>query len=174
MAPASTFPPSHSATPAPDALLAATRAVRRYLRFLGCSDGEAFDLVQDALLAGLQRWPAGDAPVPWLLATARNLFLRFLRDRGRRRELLDCERLDALWAEQARDGTGDAVRDALRACLGLLPERSRQVLELRYGEGLDRAAIAARTRLGGEGVKSLLARTRALLADCVRRRTEHG
>ena len=152
------------------AFVAAVRSVQRYLRFLGCRPAELGDLVQEVMLAGLARFPGTGPPVPWLLGTARNLFRRHLRDRQRHAEVADLARLERSWTEQARDGTGDAVRDALRACLQELPERSRLVVELRYGEDLERPAIAARTGLGEEGVKSLLVRTRTALADCVRRR----
>jgi len=152
------------------ALVAAARRVRRYLRFLGCASDAVDDLVQEALLAGLARWPHGRAPLPWLLGTARNLHRRRLRTLGRRRELLDADRLHRLWSDGLAEDGGDARRDALRACLAELPERSRTVLDLRYGADLDRAAIAARVGLGEEGVKSLLARSRAALAACVRRR----
>lgn len=145
------------------------RRVRRYLRFLGAGRELADDLAQDALLAALPRWPAGDAPLPWLLATARNLHRAALRAAGRRREIVDADRLHELWERHVGDA-GDAMREALRECLRGLPARSRRVLELRYGDELDRAAIAARLGLGEEGTKSLLARVRAAVGDCVRRR----
>ena len=62
------------------------------------------------------------------------------------------------------------MHDALQKCLRELPERSRTVLRLRYGENLDRKAIAERVGLGAEGVKSLLVRLREQLGLCVRRR----
>lgn len=151
-------------------IVSALASVRRYLRFLGCRDDELADLAHDAMLAGLARWLADDLPVAWLLATARNLFRKQLRTQRRRRELLDLERLDGLWLEQVSDGTGEAMAAALRECLAGLPERSREVLRLRYGEELEREAIAARVGLSGEGVKSLLTRCREALAACVRRR----
>lgn len=153
------------------AVAEALRSVRRYLRFLGCRDDELADLAHDAMLAGLARWPAEELPVPWLLATARNLLRKHLRTQRRRRELHDLERLDREWLETAGDDAAVAMAAALRECVEGLPARSREVLELRYGEGLDRVAIAARVGLGEEGVKSLLARVRAALAECVRRRT---
>jgi RNA polymerase sigma-70 factor (ECF subfamily) len=170
-APSLTMPRSDEAVA--DALLDATRRVLRYLRFLGARDG-ADDVVQETLLAGLARWPDGDAPLPWLLATARNLWRRHLRSHGRRRELCDCDRLHGLWVVEAGDDGGEALRAALRACLQQLPDRSRRALELRYGEGLEREAIAAQLGLGDEGVKSLLARLRAVLAECVGRRMRRG
>lgn len=171
----SPVPDARGAAEAADALpavAAALRSVRRYLRFLGCREDELADLAHDALVVGLARWPVLELPVPWLLATARNLFRRQLRVQRRRREQHDLERLEAAWAEQARDGTGEAMASALRECLAALPARSRDVLTLRYTEGLDREEIGARVGLGAEGVKSLLGRIRDALALCVRRRLE--
>ena len=157
-----------------DTELAADRhlqRVRRYLRFLGCPASALDDVAQETLVAGLGEWPTGDAPLPWLLATARNQLRKLLRDQGRRRELADVDRLDAMWQRHVPDA-GDARGEALRACLAELPPRSRAVLQLRYGDGLDRAAIGARVGLGVEGVKSLLVRLREALARCIRRRCQ--
>ena len=160
-------PPRAAADPR---LVAALASVRRYLRFLGCRDDELADLVHDTMLAGLARWPVDDLPVAWLLATGRNLFRKHLRAQRRRRELLDLDRLDGMWHEQASDGTGETMAQALRECVAGLPARSREVLTLRYGGGLDRDAIAARVGLAAEGVKSLLMRVREALAHCIERR----
>lgn len=154
--------------------MTALRSVRRYLRFLGCRDDELADVAHDAMLAGLARWSADDLPVAWLLATARNLFRRHLRTQRRRRELLDVERLDRLWLEQAADGTGEAMAAAMQECLAGLPPRSRAVVTMHYGERLGRETIAAMVGLGSEGVKSLLDRIRKVLAECVRRRMNDG
>lgn len=145
--------------------------VRRYLRFLGCDREAAADLTQEALLAGLQRWPDGSAPIEWLLGTARNLFRRHLRTVGRRRELVDVDRLHELWERHVVDA-GEPERAALRECLAGLPQRSRTALQLRYGDGASRAEIARRLGLGVEGVKSLLGRVRAALAECITRRMQ--
>lgn len=149
----------------------ALRQVVRYLRFLGCPRDSVEDLGQEAMLLGCRRWPAG-APLPWLLVTARNLHRQHLRALGRRREIVDADRLHELWQRHVEDG-GDALRAALRSCLQGLPERSRRVLELRYGEDADRGSIAAALGMGEEGVKSLLMRVRAAVGECVRRRLRH-
>ncbi len=145
--------------------------VARYLRFLGCPASAVDDLVQEAALAGLRRWPDGSAPLPFLLATAANQLRKLLRDRGRRRELADVDRLDTMWQEHVADH-GDGAAERLRTCLERLPPRSREALRLRYGEDQPLDAIAARLGLGFEGVKSLLARLRATLAACVGGRRE--
>ena len=49
----------------------------------------------------------------------------------------------------------EAERQALRKALGELDGKQRQVLELRYAEGLTRAEIAKRLRLGSGQVRTL-------------------
>ena len=113
-------------------------------------------------------------PLPWLLTTARNCLRMHLRKRGRRREIADLDLLHEQWIAQARDDGGDAQRAALDDCLQKLSARARLVVELRYREGLPREAVAARVELQLEGVKSLLARARAALGECIRRRLGDG
>ena len=146
--------------------------VRRYLRFLGCPRHALDDTVQETLLAGLRRWPDGDAPLPFLLATARNQLHKLWRaqTRCREREIADCDHFDELWHRHI-DDAGDGMRAALQECLAQLPERSRAVLAMRYGDELDRATIARHIGLQAEGVKSLLARLREGLLRCIRSRT---
>ena len=151
-------------------LASAAGRVARYLLFLGCDRGEIDDVVQETMLAAVTTFAHEVPSLPWLLATARNALRMHLRRRGRRREIADLDRLHRRWVEQARDDGGDAQRAALRDCLQTLPERAREAVMLRYGEGLSRDAIAARLALQPEGVKSLLARTRKALGDCIRRR----
>lgn len=155
-------------------LEAATVRLRRYLRFLGCERAAVDDLAQEALLAAVRHDRGELPPWPWLLTTARNALYMHLRKVGRRREEVDVDRLHRLWIEQAGDDAGEAQRVALRACLEELPARSRQVVSMRYGEELGRAAIAAKVGLGEEGVKSLLARVRKALGGCVQRRLGRG
>lgn len=151
----------------------ATRRVTRYLRFLGCERAAVEDLAQEAMLAAIAAFGGAVPPLPWLLTTARNALRMQLRRRGRSREVADLDRLHELWVEQASDDAGDAQRAALRECLRALPVRSRQAVLLRYGEGLSREQIAHRLGLRLEGVKSLLARVRVLLGECIRRRIGH-
>jgi RNA polymerase sigma-70 factor, ECF subfamily len=165
--------PAVDRVPIDDAWRDQAPRVRRYLRFLGAERDVVDDLVQEALLAALRSFGPGGAPLPWLLTTARNLRAQHLRRLGRRREIADLDRLEAAWHEQARPDGGDAQRDALAACLEQLPERTRAALVHRYRDGASRHTIATAIGIGEEGVKSLLARARALLADCMQRRLDH-
>ena len=147
------------------------RTVWRYLRWLGADPALADDLAQDAFVLLLQRPPA-DASEPavaaWLRTTATNLF----RSTGRRARLgvpLDRDEvLEAVWRDNAGDDGGDRYHEALAACLRLLPDRTRQAVELRYRHELDDAALAGAIGLRPGGVKTLLRRARELLAECIR------
>ena len=142
----------------------------RYLRFLGCAADLADDFAQDTMLAALRTFPAAAPPMAWLCTTARNRLRMHLRTAGR--EVADLDTLHAQWEEVTGDDGGDAQLAALRRCLHELPERSRRAVELRYGDGVARAAIARELGLGEEGVKSLLVRLRAALAACMQRRAQ--
>jgi RNA polymerase sigma-70 factor (ECF subfamily) len=143
--------------------------VWRYLRYLGCERDVAEDLLHDTLLAGLRhdihQRPAGQARA-WLRTTAKNLFTDRLRGAARRAMFASLELADAVWQEQE----GSPRRDALRECLALLDGRSRRAVELRYGDGRGRGAIAGALGIGEEGVKSLLHRVRQVLRACIERR----
>lgn len=148
--------------------------VRRYLRFLGAERDVVDDLVQETLLAALRTFGPDGAPLPWLLVTSRNLRTQHLRRLGRSREVADLDRLEAAWHEQAGPDGGDAQRNALADCLAAVPERTRAALVQRYRDGASRLTIAAAIGIGEEGVKSLLARARAALAECMKRRLRNG
>ena len=78
------------------------------------------------------------------------------------------------WARGEDEGA--STQAALEACLGELSDQARHALALRYGEELERSAIASRLGLGIDGVKSLLRRSSARLRACIERRlgNEHA
>ncbi len=136
----------------------------RYLRYLGASRELAEDVMQEVLIRALAHH--GTARPGWLRTTARNLLVDHWRREGRAPLSVDAAALERVWCAQDTD----ARRGALRACLDGLPARSRQVLELRYGDGLGWSEIGARIGLRAQGVKSLLQRLRVAVRGCVERR----
>ena len=147
--------------------------VRGYLVVQGCPARLLDDLVQDVFLSLLrsgfeERGTAETAA--YLRKTARHLFLKTVQRERLMPLPLDVELADEAWDDFEREDGGEGYLDALRHCLRRLQERARGVLELRYGERLDRAAIGARLGLAEEGVKSILARAKASLRQCVERR----
>ncbi|MGE3175274.1 MAG: RNA polymerase sigma factor [Planctomycetota bacterium] len=169
--------PTEAADPPPDQhpatdahVAAAATQVRRYLRFLGCSRDALDDLVQETMLAAVRHFEGAAAPQAWLWTTARNGLRQLLRRQGRQREVPALDRLDERWREQIADDGGERQKEALRRCLDALPRHARAAMALRYGDGLSRGEVGRRLGLGDEGAKSLLARVRRSLADCIERR----
>ena len=79
--------------------------------------------------------------------------------------LLDAyDRAERTAAPEAREA------DALERCLAQLPERSRQLLALRYERSLKLSEIAAQLRTTLDAVHKALSRLRARLQECVRQR----
>ena len=60
-------------------------------------------------------------------------------------------------------------RDALDGCLSKLPGRSREMIALRYQEGLESAEIGRKLGLSPEAVRITLLRIRTALRDCLGR-----
>lgn len=145
--------------------------VWRYLRYLGASAELADDLTQETFLQLLrapyqERGPVARAA--WLRTVARNLYVKAFRRPPFAVAELDA--IEAAWTGFAGDDQGDAAVLALRACVAELQGRARDAIRLCYEEKRSRRDIAARLGLGEDGVKSLLARTRLVLRECVERR----
>jgi RNA polymerase sigma-70 factor (ECF subfamily) len=125
-----------------DPIAALLQRIRpRLLRFLSRSGIPALDredLMQDALVELIAKWPLIRDPEPWLLGTLRNKCLSYAR--GRQKGLLGrfvvvdsdaLERLAGPAPPQDHDGRLDLAR-LFRA----LPARQRRILWLFYGLGL--------------------------------------
>jgi len=120
--------------------------------------GTAEDLAQEALIAALERWPTDGVPNnpgAWLMATAKNRALDWLRQRAlheRKQEELGADAdargdhvvpdfSDAL--DAAREDYGDdLLRLVFAACHPVLPREGQLALTLRLLGGLTTAEIA--------------------------------
>jgi RNA polymerase sigma-70 factor (ECF subfamily) len=133
------------------------------------------DMFQEICVVAIQKaaeFQEGTNFVGWVRAIARNKVREHLRRRGG--VLLDDAFFDGF--ELAFDGARSAVdvdqrKEALRLCLDELQKGARQILSLRYDEGLTPAGIADRTGRSRVAVNSLLQRIRETLKECVERRS---
>ena len=152
--------------------------IYRYLRYLGADATTAEDLVQETFLAACSSTNPPAAPpavrCAWLRGIARNRFMDSCRRRKRvvvQAEVESVEQAERVWRDEfLREGDGFDYLEALRNCLAQLPERSRLALDLRYTQSRSREEMARVLQMTGDGIKSLLRRIRAGLADCIRRR----
>ena len=143
-----------------DAVAAEIPRLRRYARALIGDDGEADDLIQDALeraLARLPQWREGDSPRKWLFSILHNLYVDGLRRKSRTPPHVGLESLGVDQSHPAADGASG--RDIDRA-LQLISLEQRQVVLLVGLEGLSYAETAEVLAIPVGTVMSRLARGR--------------
>jgi RNA polymerase sigma-70 factor (ECF subfamily) len=150
------------------------RLVAALVRMLG-DIGRAEELVQEALVAALERWPFSgvpDNPGAWLMTTARNRALDQLRRDRRLREkqpLIEAEQARELLPEEDAVTSGPLADDRLRliftCCHPALPAESRVALTLRLLGGLTTREIAAAFLIGDAAAAQRIVRAKRAIAD---------
>lgn len=129
----------------PEALFEHTAWMRGLARRLVLSDERADDVVQEAWRAALERPHRRDVPLrAWLAGIVRNQARFLRRSEGRRagREAV-AARPDVVSSTAELAACADEQRRLLQAVLGL-PEAYRDVVLLRFYDGLEPRHIAAR------------------------------
>ena len=126
-----------------------------------CGDPDtAEDIVQEAMVRLWQRnvdEPPAD-PGSWLFTTARHLILDGDKVSRNRRRLLGANPLEEPEPERAdRALEREEERERVRTVLSLMPERSREILVLRYS-GFSYREIAGEVGVAPGSVGTLLAR----------------
>lgn len=150
--------------------------IARHAAFLGrlaqglARDGaEAEDLAQEGWLAALMRPPRDEGGIGgWLATVVRRIASRRRRTDERR---IAREHLAAQPESQDRPGSRQEALDALVHHLAVLPERSREILFLRWFDELSFREIGKRLDIDAEAARS---RHRRALHDLWLRMTEEG
>jgi RNA polymerase sigma-70 factor (ECF subfamily) len=126
--------------------------------------GDRDDVTQELALAALQRPPRSPFAWPaWIATTVRNVAAKRLRGQGRARRREEAvalpERLPSSAELEARLDQEQALLRAVRE----LPAGEREVVQLRFFEGLTAAQIGAALGLGESTVRARLQRSVAAL-----------
>ncbi|MGE4550358.1 MAG: sigma-70 family RNA polymerase sigma factor [Opitutales bacterium] len=108
----------------------------------------------------------------WARTTTRNQAIDFLRKHRGRVVTLEDETLEMLHENmRSRESAGTSARkDALHMCISKLPEKSRNVLNLRYQEGLRGVAVADRLNRTVDAIYQTLSRLHKQLRKCIESR----
>jgi RNA polymerase sigma-70 factor, ECF subfamily len=119
--------------------------------------------------------PKRGSVTAWLMTMARHALIDHLR---RQRDTVDVDAMAEVLAGPARDPLTGMIRteeaERVQTELGLLPAQTRELIALRYGEGLRCREIAAVTDLSEDAVKQRLSRTVRILRQRVCGRPETG
>jgi RNA polymerase sigma-70 factor (ECF subfamily) len=132
------------------------------------------DVVQEVALILWQEFQRYDATRPfgaWARGVAANKVMQRWEQEGRAPRPFSPQVVQALVDACDRAEAKSSLRaEVLEDCLKELPEKSRRLLTLRYGELLKVERIATELQGTVDGVYQALSRLRARLAECVERR----
>jgi RNA polymerase sigma-70 factor (ECF subfamily) len=145
--------------------------VRAYIAGMGTPLDLVDDLAQDVYMEyyrGTARRPAEVEPIRWLKGIAKNLCMNHFR-KSKRAAALHQEAMAELLEREDVDRE-PPLPGALDACLEKLPGRSREMIGLRYREGMESAAIGEAVGLSSSAVRIALLRIRSALRECLDRR----
>lgn len=135
----------------------------------------AEDAYQDMLAKVFENEEVFEGPMhlrDWSWKVLRHRCYELIRQQKHRPSLMDESVLELVDAELASRDTPDAVQraDALRHCLRELTERSRDLIQLRYFEGLSGIQVAEKLGRKPDAVYKSLQRVYVALADCIHER----
>lgn len=139
----------------------------------------AEDIFQNVALKAMTRGAVFEtcpALMSWAFITARREGIDWLRRHRRESAGLEPELLEVLeaeWCSAPAPPAGERL-DALRECLGLMPEASIRLLKLRYFEGHGCGEVARRLGIGLDAVYKRVSRLHESLRTCVTARLEQG
>ena len=148
--------------------------IRAFLGMLIRDRHACEDVMQEVALVLWREFPRYDPARrfgAWARGIAANKVLQYREKHGRTAVVFSPEAIQAV--VDAADGEESRTLprlDALEQCVERLPERSRGLIDLRYGESLTLEQIAQELRSTADAVHKALSRLRLRLEDCVEQR----
>lgn len=146
-----------------------------YIRFIVQDVHLAEDVFQDVCAEAVKRRDAIKSPahlISWLRVTARHQSLNAIRANKKIPQLVDADLLDRFesrW-QQYEDIPSSKIMQALQQCIAKLTPYARQIINLRYNDGLTGEDLASAVDRKMDTVYKSLSRTHKALGTCVRRR----
>ncbi|PAW90271.1 MAG: RNA polymerase subunit sigma-70 [Pedosphaera sp. Tous-C6FEB] len=153
--------------------LEAEPSVRAFVGVTVSGFQDVQDVVQQVALTVARRFEEYDEARPflaWALWLAKSRIADHHRKRGREKVVFSDALMDQL-AEGfvERQPERSARQEALERCLARLPEKSRQMLQLRYENESSVEQVARTVESTAASVRVMLFRIRNLLADCIQK-----
>jgi RNA polymerase sigma-70 factor (ECF subfamily) len=134
----------------------------------------ADDVLQEVAVALLRKFPEYDPLKPfvaWAMGMAKMAILSLQRDRARNAQRFGAATIESLATVYLElQPELDERRVALGACLTSIRGRNRELVQLRYVQGMSPQEIASRMGMAAGAVRVALLRLRTALQFCIERR----
>ena len=150
-----------------------------FARAIVRDEHDAEDVFQEVMVLAAEKHheiDRSDGLISWALTATRYRSLHVVRKRKRDRVELSpgaLDQLEACW----RDASGEPAQDmsqALLHCLDTLSPYSREIVGLRYGQGLQGKQVAQQLNRKPQTIYMALTRIHNALRDCIRLRLAGG
>ena len=132
------------------------------------------DLMQNVAVALWMKWPEYNPEHPfraWALGVTRIEVLRWRRSAARNRTVLNMQMIDQLVdAADRAAGKADQRLGLLAQCLDEVQADAREVLNLKYADGMRARQIAEEVGKTVGAVEMIISRTRRALRKCIQRK----
>lgn len=150
--------------------------LRAYVFASTRSYADADDVLQDVwrtLAVKLDQYDDNRSFRAWALGVARMQVRKWRQEKGRNREIPSSDVLDLLatTAEEHADEL-DVRLSFLQECLGRLTQSCRNIMEMKYLQGLKIADISSRMGRNVAAVEMTLVRARRALRECIDQRMQ--
>ncbi len=146
-----------------------------YLRVIVRDAARAEDVFQETVVKALrceEEFASEENLLRWARKVGRNRCIDHIRREGREAKVLDERALDILEAQAGQSEPASAAERlrALEICLDKLTPRAREVLQLRFHEGLSGDEVASRCNTSLQAIYKMLGRSYSQLRACMTRR----
>ncbi|MEM1353828.1 MAG: sigma-70 family RNA polymerase sigma factor [Planctomycetota bacterium] len=138
---------------------------------------QARDVLQEVNLViwrKAEEFEPGTNFIAWAFQIARFQVMSHRQKLARDRLVFDDELITGMADIFSEDDPFDARREALASCLDRLTTNHRNLLRIRYADGLAVKDMATRLGKSANAVAKVLHRTRMALLDCIERQTSGG
>ncbi len=150
--------------------------VRGFAAMLSVAPDWIDDVAQEVFIEAhraLERYDESRSFRKWLRGIARNVIRRYAERQSRESKLRqgavgEMLRRRAEEAVEEVDVHREGALEALRECLGRLPESLQKMVKLRYTSGKTSGEIARIVDRKAEAVRMTMVRTRRKLLECIR------